>query len=206
MTFSGPPEPYARVEPVSTCDPTPKAGVLAFRDWVLANWKGRTGGIARDCELGPPSKHHEGRAWDWFPPDRSTATEFLEALLADDADGQPEALARRTGMRSIIYSGAIWRAGIGWDAYTGDPHDDHVHFGFGWAGAEGKTSFYRRTEGGALRVAPFCPGLDDGSRCALSGKEPLSEHERDAPSEPAVEPAGEFFEGTDIYEGNNDDE
>jgi hypothetical protein len=184
MTFDRPPEPYAPLEPVSTCDPTPKPGVEAFRDWVIANWGGRSGGIARDCSIGNPSKHHEGRAWDWFPPDDQTANELVSELLADDG-AEPEVLARRAGLRTIIWSREIWIAGAGWAPYLRSPHTDHIHFGFGWDGAHGRTSFYQREEGGgALRVAPFCAGLDSGSGGRVVDPEPMTGHNRDAPSEP----------------------
>ncbi len=192
MTFDGPPEPYAPLEPVTTCEPTPKPGVIAFRDWVLANWEGRSGGIARDCSIGSPSKHHEGRAWDWFPPDEKTANELVGELLGDDGQ-EPEVLARRAGLRTIIWGGQIWIAGKGWAPYARDPHTDHVHFGFGWDGAMGRTSFYHRTEGGALRVAPFCPGLEPGGGgVVVDEARDLSDNEADAPSEPGHPP--------DIYE------
>ena len=106
MTFEGPPDPYAPLEPVATCDPTPKPGVMAFRDWTLANWGGRSGGIARDCSIGAPSKHHEGRAWDWFPPSSGEADQLIGQLLEDEGR-EPEALARRAGLRTIIWDHEI---------------------------------------------------------------------------------------------------
>lgn len=155
MTFDTPAEPYAPLEPVATCDPTPKPGVIAFRNWVIENWGGVSAGIARGCDVGDPSKHHEGRAWDWTAPDKATADELLLELLAPEGP-ELEALARRAGLRTIIWWGQIWIAGRGWIPYTGNPHRDHVHFGFSWAGARGETSFYQELEeGGGFRVVPF---------------------------------------------------
>ena len=186
MNFDRPVEPYAPLEPVSTCDPQPKPGVLAFRDWVLANWEGRPGGIARDCDVGASSKHHEGRAWDWFPPDPVAANAFLAELLASDVDGEAEALARRAGLRTIIWWGRIWIAGLGWQQYSKSAHRDHLHFGFSWKGAHGQTSFYEREEVAQLiRVVPFCVGLRSCSGSSVDElPQDVSERIDDAPSEP----------------------
>lgn len=193
-----PVEPYAPLEPVSTCDPTPKPGVTAFRDFTLANWGGSSGGIARDCSIGSPSKHWEGRAWDWFPPNSGTADQWINQLLEHGPDDEPEELARRAGLRTIIWEGRIWIAGQGWIPYSKSPHNDHVHFGFGWDGANGRTSFYHQTEGGPLRVLPFCPGVDPSPRggvgLASTDMSP-ADYQGDTPSEPG--PA-------DIYEAIDD--
>ena len=194
MTFDGPPEDYAPLEPVTTCDPTPKPGAVAFRDWTLANWGGRSGGIWRDCDNGPTSKHHEGRAWDWHPPDQDTGDQLIEALMMADESGEPEELARRAGLRTIIWWGRIWIAGRGWAPYSKSAHRDHVHFGFGWAGARAETSFFEVGEGVA-RVAPFCPGLSAGAAgVVVDPKTDVSNHAADdAPSNP------------DIYEAIDDE-
>jgi hypothetical protein len=38
--FTRPAEAYAPSEPVSTCDPYPKPGAVAFRGWILAEYSG----------------------------------------------------------------------------------------------------------------------------------------------------------------------
>lgn len=182
MRFERPPEPYAPLEPVATCDPTPKPGVEAFRDFTLSNFGGLSGGITRDCSIGASSKHHEGRAWDWFPPQPPIADRWIEELLAEH-DGEDAELARRAGLRTIIWNHRIWIAGTGWHPYIKSSHTDHVHFGFGWDGAMGRTSFYEQ-QGGGLRVVPFLAGLNYGRAGDLDGQPDMSEHDDDMPSEP----------------------
>lgn len=148
--FTRPAEAYAPSEPVSTCDPFPKPGVVAFRGWILAEYSGRDGGIERACDVGASSPHHEGRAWDWFPPDRATADRVIACLLANGGE-----LARRAGLRNVIYYERTWNAGRaaagsdGWSRYKyadsasdTQAHRDHVHFAFSWAGARGQTSLF----------------------------------------------------------------
>lgn len=138
----GPIEGYAPWSPVAGCF-SPQKGTIAFRDWALKTWGGSDLGIARDCGIGDASKHHEGRAWDWAPPNKDVADEAIAMLLATDAAGNANALARRLGIRTMIWWKKIWVAGQGWKPYTGkSPHTDHVHFGFGWPGAKGQTSGY----------------------------------------------------------------
>ena len=93
-------------------------------------------------------------------------------------------MARRAGLRTIIWERQIWIAGAGWAPYLRDPHTDHVHFGFGWAGARGETSFYHRSEAGALRVVPFCPGFASGGLGDLDEPAQLADDDHDVPSEP----------------------
>ena len=138
---------YAAHEPASTCDPTPKPGVLAFRAFVLERFGGGDSGISRDCALGGPSEHHEGRAWDWRTTPGPESAAFLKWLLGPDArTGEPHGMARRAGVMYAIFAGHIWRAygSRRWERYTGpNPHTDHVHISFSRAGAAGQTSFYR---------------------------------------------------------------
>jgi hypothetical protein len=62
-------------------------------------------------------------------------------LLADDAVN-----ARRVGIMYVIWNRRIWgiyEADKGWRHYGGpDPHYSHIHFSFGWAGAERRTSWW----------------------------------------------------------------
>jgi hypothetical protein len=155
----GPVEPLAPSEPVAVYDPTEKPGVQLFRDWWLQTWGGRDGGIVRvSAERIATSAHNEGRAWDWFPPDRATADAALACLFDDDHE-----LARRAGIRNVIWWGRSWSAGgvaaggTGWSAYkyadsTDDTlaHRDHVHFAFSWAGARGETSLQRALSEGEM--------------------------------------------------------
>jgi hypothetical protein len=155
----GPVDPYAPSEPVSMYDPTEKPGVVTFRSWWLQTWGGKDGGIVRALPDGvATSPHHEGRAWDWFPPDRATADAAIRCLLDDGHE-----LARRAGLRNVIYWERSWSAGgaaaggDGWSAYKHGPeaddtsaHRDHVHFAFSWAGARGATSLQRALGDGEM--------------------------------------------------------
>jgi hypothetical protein len=145
-----PPEPYATTTKPIGCDPIAKPGVVAFRDWVVERLGGGNGGIIRGCEIGKPSYHHIGSAWDWMvsasiPDDRAKATALLDWLLAGDPDGYPDAMARRAGLVYIIWDRHIWGTwNRDWSPYGGDnPHTDHVHFSFSEDGASGRTSFFR---------------------------------------------------------------
>lgn len=142
-------EPYAPREPATTCDPDPKPGVVAFRDFTLEHVGGRDVGISRGCDVGKASEHHEGRAWDWGlnagdPEEAAKADEMIEWLLAPDEHGEPHANFRRAGMRYMIWNRRIWSTGPKeWRPYTGvNPHTDHVHFSWGWPGAMAQTSLY----------------------------------------------------------------
>ena len=148
--FTRPVDPYAPFEPVTGCESDPQPGVEAFRDWVMAAIGGRDVGIMRACTIGKPSKHHEGRAWDWGPPSSEVGDAFVACLTTPDEDGNADALARRAGLRTIIWNRRIWKSGQ-WAPYTGSsPHTDHVHFGFGWDGARGQTSLYELLEDGGM--------------------------------------------------------
>ena len=154
-------EPYAPLESPQKCDRMPKPGVKMFRDWVLQNFGGFDVGIARDCHIGKPSHHHEGRAWDWGmdakDPAEAAEVERLFALwLAPGPDGEPHALFRRAGLRYMIWDKKTWSAATKtWRPYDGydadgqcpkppcrNDHTTHVHFSFSWAGANADTSFY----------------------------------------------------------------
>lgn len=142
--FSTPPEPFTSFDE-SVCDPTPQPGVVAFKDWVLSGWGGRSLGIVRECGLtGSKSGHYSGRAWDWGlkasdPVESRVAEDFLSWLLDNDAE-----MLRRAGIGYVIWDGQIWSPrSRSWRPYTGkSPHTEHVHFSFGPEGAAGKTSFF----------------------------------------------------------------
>jgi peptidoglycan hydrolase-like protein with peptidoglycan-binding domain len=139
----------------SVCDPVSKPGVSAFRDLLLNTYPGSSSlGIVRDCGAGGQSEHKEGRAFDWGM-NAANATQaaqvdaLLSWLLRTDQYGNPDAMLRRLGIMYIIWNKKMFRAYApekGWTAYTGDSeHTDHVHFSFGWSGANKVTSYWDGT-------------------------------------------------------------
>lgn len=145
-------EGYARYQPQRTCDPTPKPGVVAFRDLALATYPvSRSMGISRGCSVGGTSEHKEGRAFDWGvnvnrPAEKAAAEDLIARLLATDQYGNAHALARRMGVMYIIWNRQVWasyQVSAGWRPYYGaSAHTDHVHVSFSWAGALGQTSYW----------------------------------------------------------------
>ncbi|MGQ0846224.1 MAG: hypothetical protein ACT4QF_19045 [Sporichthyaceae bacterium] len=133
--------------PQKSCDPDAKPGVKAFSELVLGSWKrGSSGGVSRDCGRGGSSEHKEGRAWDWMLDGNSyedtvAGQQVVDWLLADDAR-----IARRMGIMYIIWHERIWssyKMKEEWRGYHyGDPHTDHIHISFGWAGAMARTSWW----------------------------------------------------------------
>ena len=154
-----------------SCDAVAKPGVRAFSQLLLATYPGTgSDGIVRDCAIGAASEHKEGRAFDWHvvaadPTQAAQAAALLGWLTAPDSAGRPAAVARRMGLMYIIWNRQILslysasRAAEGWHPYTGaDAHNTHVHFSFGWAGAQGRTSYWTG------QVAPT-----DFGPCRVSG-------------------------------------
>lgn len=157
-------EPFDPYTGSKICDPVAKPGVIQFRNWVMSNLGGKDLGIVRDCNVGNPSHHHEGRAWDWGnnvgnPQDEARVDELLAWLLAKDAYGNDAAWFRRVGLVGVIWNHRSWNTYQPfWHDYTGtSPHTDHVHFSFGWPGARGETSFYSWLSGAAPGV-PLAAG------------------------------------------------
>lgn len=151
-------DPYARYEGQSGCSSTEQPGVADFRSILQRHYGANGGGILRSCSVGGRSEHKEGRAYDWMldagnAADRQKADEFLGWLLATDEHGNRHAMARRFGVMYIIWNGQTWsayRPDAGWTRYTGaNPHTDHIHFSFSWAGARRETSYWT---GGAGRA------------------------------------------------------
>jgi hypothetical protein len=142
----------APYQPQTTCDPRPKPGVVGFQQIVLASFPNTPSyGISRDCSVGGRSEHKEGRAWDWGvaandPARRAAAHKVFHWLFRADALGRRFAMARRLGVMYVIYNRRIWgsyRAADGWRPYVGaNPHTDHAHFSFSWAGARKQTSYW----------------------------------------------------------------
>lgn len=162
-SYPVPPTPLgltAAIEPIqpyigqTTCQPTAKPGVSAFRNLLIHTYPD-TGslGISRDCGAGGQSEHKEGRAFDWRVSyynsrQRAEANTLIAWLTKTDQYGNKAAMARRFGIMYMIWNKQIWKAydPRGWQPYYGaSAHRDHVHFSFGWAGAKKVTSYWDRT-------------------------------------------------------------
>ena len=154
-------------DPATHC--TPKAarpGVEALTGWLAANVRGVSWGSYRCEKWGKhqASLHAENRAIDWHldvtePSDRRAAESLIRLLLAPDAAGNPQALARRMGVEELIWDCGYWGAGMTqFEPYPPcygkrgklkkhvDPtigHRNHVHIGMTKAGAAARTSFWR---------------------------------------------------------------
>jgi hypothetical protein len=155
-------------DPARKC--TPKAsrpGMLALQRWLEANARGVFWGSYR-CERwgkGQASLHSENRAIDWHldravPADTRAAERLIRLLLAPDAAGNPQALARRMGVEELIWDCGYWSAGMTqFNAYSPCygkrgklkrkvnktiAHRDHVHIGMTKRGAAARTSFWSR--------------------------------------------------------------
>jgi len=162
---------YASYAGQSTCDATAKPGVLDFRDLLNAKYGSRTAYIIRACNEGSTSEHKEGRALDYMldvndSADRAVATDVLNWLLATDKYGNRHAMARRLGIMYIIWNRQQWRAyrpGDGWQPYTGaNPHTDHIHFSFSWAGARRQSTWWTNVQREGLVAADLTgDGYDD---------------------------------------------
>ncbi|MDI1463489.1 hypothetical protein QEZ54_21135 [Catellatospora sp. KI3] len=124
-----------------------KPGVVAFRDMTLSRLGGGDSGIVACTGY----EHMEGRAWDWTnytsnPADVARVQTMLDWMFATDDAGNQHAMARRLGIAYVIWNKRIinmYAADKTWHAYTGDnPHTDHVHFAFSWAGALQQTTWF----------------------------------------------------------------
>jgi hypothetical protein len=155
-------------DPATHCTPHAKRpGMVALQRWLEANARGVFWGTYRCERWGKDSAslHAEGRALDWHldvsnPADAREAQRLIRLLLAPDAAGDPQALARRMGLEEIIWDCGYWGAGMpDFRPYSvcfnkhGKPrkhpdvtlaHRDHIHFGLSKAGAMAKTSFWDR--------------------------------------------------------------
>jgi hypothetical protein len=164
-SFATAPEPFAPYWGEAECTPDiERAGVSAFRDFVLRHQGGGWGHSWRPCgATGLPSGHYSSRAWDWMiraddPAERAAADELVEWLLANDGE-----MFRRAGLVYLIWNRQSWAGyrpeGDRLRTYTrANPHTDHVHFSFSPEGADGLTSFYRWLDGGPeLPVATTPP-------------------------------------------------
>ena len=113
---------------------------------------------------GQASLHAENRAVDWHldvsvPADKRAAERLIRLLLAPDAAGNPQALARRMGVEELIWDCGYWSAGMTrfseYDPCFGKrgklnkvsptvAHRVHVHIGMTRRGAAARTSFWSR--------------------------------------------------------------
>jgi hypothetical protein len=81
---------------------------------------------------------------------------MLRWLFASDTHGNKNAMFRRLGLMYVIWNHRIWGAwDQKWSHYScmgaNACHVTHIHFSFGWAGAEKKTSYWT---GNASPVLP----------------------------------------------------
>ena len=149
-----------RYDHADHCVKHAQRGARALARWLDRNVRGQLWGIVRCEKWGPHeySVHAEGRAIDWHldarkPQERRAAMRLIDALLATDANGNPNALARRMGVQGIIFDCRAWWSGMdGLGDYSYckensghlDPtqaHKDHVHIELNWPGARMETSF-----------------------------------------------------------------
>src|SRR5580693_7863966 len=84
---------------------------------------------------------------------------MLRWLFATDANGNQDAMFRRLGLMYVIWNKRIWGSwDQKWEPYSCSGvtacHVNHIHFSFGWAGAEKKTSYWT-----GVASAPLEPDL-----------------------------------------------
>jgi hypothetical protein len=156
----------SRYDKATHCSSKSRPGVVQLTAWLEENVRGEFWGSYR-CEMWgekEASLHAENRAIDWHldvnvRADRRAAKRLIALLLATDAAGNPQALARRMGVEELIWDCEYWMAGMpdfipyrvclnrrGREIKDLDPtvaHRDHLHIGMTRAGAAAKTSFWR---------------------------------------------------------------
>ena len=156
-----PVDAYANYEPQSTCSKRPKPGTVALGEYLVATYGGSGGAVNRPCSGSGASEHKDGRAIDWVldadsPSDRRIAKQFLTEAFATDAEGNPQALARRMGIMYVIWSDHFYPAYDEFEqqSYLSSScrtkkkcsktlrHRDHMHISLSRAGGRGLTSFY----------------------------------------------------------------
>ncbi len=163
-------EPLPVWDGVQWCDPVARPGVIAMKKLLAKTYGSTSFGITRSCSGGSgTSEHNEGRALDWMISGKAevkNAEAFLDWVLAKDADGNKQAMARRMGLMYIIWDNRMFRLydpSRGWTEYSNclstlssssdtTCHRDHVHLSFTWDGAAAKTSYWS----GKAMTAPAC--------------------------------------------------
>jgi hypothetical protein len=152
------------------CSSKTRPGVVKLQRWLEENVRGSFWGSYRCEKWGKheASLHAENRAIDWHldvtdGADRRAAQELIDLLLAPDNAGNEQALARRMGVEELIWDCGYWGAGMA-EFMPYSPcygkrgklkkhvnvtvaHRDHIHLGMTKAGAQAKTSFWRRHTG-----------------------------------------------------------
>jgi hypothetical protein len=154
-----------RYDRATGCAKKTRPGVVAMTEWLAANTRGEFCGSYRCEKWGKDSAslHAENRAIDWHldaavEADRKAADELFHLLLAPDASGNPQALARRMGVQELIWVCGYWGAGmtsfqpygacytkrgkLRKNAHKTIAHRDHVHIGMTKPGVEVQTSFW----------------------------------------------------------------
>ena len=155
----------SRYDRATKCAKRTKPGVVAMTEWLAANTRGVFWGSYRCEKWGKDSAslHAENRAIDWHldaavAADRRAADTLFRLLLAPDANGNPQALARRMGVQELIWDCGYWGAGMSEFApysvcFTKrgklrknvddtTAHRDHIHIGMSKPGAKALTSFW----------------------------------------------------------------
>jgi hypothetical protein len=146
------------------CRSTVEPGVKAFERVALSTYPAsRSDGDMRGCLVGGTSEHKDGRAFDWgvdhrIAKQRADGQSMLRWLFATDQYGNNDAMFRRLGLMYIIWNKQIWGSwSQRWEPYScSGPtlcHVNHMHFSFGWAGAEKKTSYWTGTVSGVVEPA-----------------------------------------------------
>ena len=153
-------EDFATYDPQTNCSPNAKPGTLKLSVWLQQQYPGSGSlGISRSCNDGGVSEHKEGRAFDWAvnvssTRDRAFVADFFAKIFATDAEGNPDALARRMGIMYLIWNDHIYSSYYGFKArdYKGCKvlsscsdtlrHRNHVHISLSRAGGNGLTSWY----------------------------------------------------------------
>lgn len=162
-----PVDPYPKRAVPTTCNGASRAGLIKFKDMILAEVGGGDSGVysCRPIEGKQTLSYHaDSRAWDWRmnakrASDRDRVNLVLSWLLRTDARGVPHANARRLGIGEIIWNREIVTLWSDHPAppchhdpdrmscfrpYDGvNPHTDHVHFSFSVPGAEATTVWAR---------------------------------------------------------------
>lgn len=163
---------YADYDGADTCSDYAKPGAIMLLDLLEQAYPGTYGYIVRDCDIGGPSEHHEGRAVDWMisaDTQHELADDLFSWLLPRDSFDNANALIRRLGLMYIIWDHQIWRAYSpedGWQRYDGsNPHTDHVHFSMSWDGALQETTWTTQPDlGRRLEQARFAGSWRDTGR------------------------------------------
>jgi hypothetical protein len=155
----------SRYDYATKCNKRSKPGVVAMTEWLAATTPGVFWGSYRCEKWGKDSAslHAENRAIDWHldasvKADRKAADKLFRLLLAPDADGNPQALARRMGVQELIWDCGYWSAGmtefqpynpcytkrgkLRKNVHETIAHRDHIHIGMTKPGAKALTSFW----------------------------------------------------------------